>query len=105
VLGWEELELEVVRDAKNQMITVCFIENIDAMGVHTGDPSLGAMLTPAPSSSSVAALVLMPIHHPFAAQWRKHPKRNRKSESRKKKKWTTRQRKGNCILTKSEERW
>ena len=37
VLGWEELELEVVRDANNQMITVCFIENVDAMGVHTGD--------------------------------------------------------------------
>jgi len=37
VLGWEELELEVVRDAKNQMITVCFIENIDPIGVHTGD--------------------------------------------------------------------
>ena len=37
VLGWEELEVEVVRDAKNQMITVCFIENIDAIGVHTGD--------------------------------------------------------------------
>ena len=37
VLGWEELELEVVRDAKNQMITVCFIENVDAMGIHTGD--------------------------------------------------------------------
>ncbi len=37
VLGWEELELEVVRDDKNQMITVCFIENVDAMGVHTGD--------------------------------------------------------------------
>ncbi|OEU79893.1 MAG: carbamoyl phosphate synthase large subunit [Desulfobacterales bacterium S5133MH4] len=37
VLGWEELELEVVRDAKNRMITVCFIENVDAMGVHTGD--------------------------------------------------------------------
>ncbi|MHB1037608.1 MAG: carbamoyl-phosphate synthase large subunit [Pirellulales bacterium] len=37
VEGWEELELEVVRDAKNQMITVCFIENVDAMGVHTGD--------------------------------------------------------------------
>jgi len=37
VVGWEELELEVVRDAKNQMITVCFIENADAMGVHTGD--------------------------------------------------------------------
>ena len=37
VLGWEELELEVVRDSRNQMITVCFIENVDAMGVHTGD--------------------------------------------------------------------
>jgi len=37
VLGWEELELEVVRDAKNQMITVCFIENVDPMGIHTGD--------------------------------------------------------------------
>ncbi|MFA5652611.1 MAG: carbamoyl-phosphate synthase large subunit, partial [Desulfomonilia bacterium] len=37
VLGWEELELEVVRDAKNNMITVCFIENVDPMGVHTGD--------------------------------------------------------------------
>jgi carbamoyl-phosphate synthase large subunit len=37
VLGWEELELEVVRDAENRMITVCFIENVDAMGVHTGD--------------------------------------------------------------------
>ncbi|MDD5064150.1 MAG: carbamoyl-phosphate synthase large subunit [Phycisphaerae bacterium] len=37
VLGWEELELEVVRDAKSQKITVCFIENVDAMGIHTGD--------------------------------------------------------------------
>lgn len=37
VLGWEELELEVVRDSKNRMITVCFIENVDPMGVHTGD--------------------------------------------------------------------
>ncbi|MBN1767161.1 MAG: carbamoyl-phosphate synthase large subunit [Prolixibacteraceae bacterium] len=37
VLGWEELELEVVRDSNNKMITVCFIENVDAIGVHTGD--------------------------------------------------------------------
>ncbi len=37
VLGWEELELEVIRDKKGAMITVCFIENVDAMGVHTGD--------------------------------------------------------------------
>ncbi len=49
VLGWEELELEVVRDKKNQMITVCFIENVDAMGVHTGDSYCTApMLTIAP---------------------------------------------------------
>jgi len=46
VLGWEELELEVVRDQKNQKITVCFIENIDPMGVHTGDSFCSApMLT------------------------------------------------------------
>jgi len=49
VLGWEELELEVVRDSKNQMITVCFIENVDAMGVHTGDSYCTApMLTISP---------------------------------------------------------
>jgi len=49
VLGWEELELEVVRDAKNRMITVCFIENVDAMGVHTGDSFCTApMLTISP---------------------------------------------------------
>ena len=46
VLGWEELELEVVRDSKGQMITVCFIENIDPLGVHTGDSFCAApMLT------------------------------------------------------------
>jgi len=46
VLGWEELELEVVRDADGNKITVCFIENIDAMGVHTGDSFCSApMLT------------------------------------------------------------
>ncbi len=49
VLGWEELELEVVRDAKGRKITVCFIENVDAMGVHTGDSFCTApMLTISP---------------------------------------------------------
>jgi carbamoyl-phosphate synthase large subunit len=49
VLGWEELELEVVRDSRNQMITVCFIENVDAIGVHTGDSFCTApMLTISP---------------------------------------------------------
>ncbi|MCM1173363.1 MAG: carbamoyl-phosphate synthase large subunit [Clostridium sp.] len=46
VLGWEELELEVVRDSEGNMITVCFIENIDPIGVHTGDSFCSApMLT------------------------------------------------------------
>lgn len=46
ILGWEELELEVVRDSENNIITVCFIENIDPMGVHTGDSFCSApMLT------------------------------------------------------------
>ena len=46
ISGWEELELEVVRDAENNIITVCFIENIDPIGVHTGDSFCSApMLT------------------------------------------------------------
>ena len=46
ILGWEELELEVVRDAEGNIITVCFIENIDPLGVHTGDSFCAApMLT------------------------------------------------------------
>ncbi|MBQ8639936.1 MAG: carbamoyl-phosphate synthase large subunit [Lachnospiraceae bacterium] len=46
ILGWEELELEVVRDKDGNMITVCFIENIDPLGVHTGDSFCAApMLT------------------------------------------------------------
>ncbi|MDD5082243.1 MAG: carbamoyl-phosphate synthase large subunit [Dehalococcoidales bacterium] len=53
VVGWEELELEVVRDIKNQMITVCFIENVDPMGVHTGDSFCTApMLTIEPELQS-----------------------------------------------------
>ena len=46
ISGWEELELEVVRDEKDNIITVCFIENIDPIGVHTGDSFCSApMLT------------------------------------------------------------
>jgi len=46
ILGWEELEYEVVRDSKNQLICVCTIENIDPVGVHTGDSFCSApMLT------------------------------------------------------------
>ena len=37
VIGWKEFEMEVVRDRKDNCIIVCSIENVDAMGVHTGD--------------------------------------------------------------------
>src|SRR5687767_12187563 len=37
VIGWKEFEMEVVRDRKGNCIIVCSIENLDAMGVHTGD--------------------------------------------------------------------
>jgi carbamoyl-phosphate synthase large subunit len=37
VLGWKEFELELMRDAHDNMVVVCSIENIDPMGVHTGD--------------------------------------------------------------------
>lgn len=37
VLGWKEYELEVMRDAKDNVVIVCSIENFDPMGVHTGD--------------------------------------------------------------------
>lgn len=46
ILGWEELEVEVIRDREGNMISVCFIENIDPLGVHTGDSFCSApMLT------------------------------------------------------------
>jgi carbamoyl-phosphate synthase large subunit len=37
LLGWKEFEMEVVRDKKDNCIIVCSIENLDPMGVHTGD--------------------------------------------------------------------
>src|SRR3954453_826840 len=37
VLGWGEFELEVMRDASDNVVIVCSIENLDPMGVHTGD--------------------------------------------------------------------
>ncbi|HKM21606.1 MAG TPA: carbamoyl-phosphate synthase large subunit [Lachnospiraceae bacterium] len=51
VLGWEELELEVVRDATGKMITVCFIENIDPLGVHTGDSFCSAPMLTVPQEA------------------------------------------------------
>ena len=50
VIGWEELELEVVRDKTGKKITVCFIENVDPMGVHTGDSFCVAPMLTVPES-------------------------------------------------------
>ena len=50
ILGWEELELEVVRDKEGNMITVCFIENIDPLGVHTGDSFCAAPMLTVPAA-------------------------------------------------------
>ena len=50
VIGWEELELEVMRDASGDKITVCFIENVDPMGVHTGDSFCVAPMLTVPES-------------------------------------------------------
>ena len=62
IKGWEELEVEVVRDAKNQMIAVCFIENIDPVGVHTGDSFCSApMLTIAPELTERLKLMAFKI--------------------------------------------
>ncbi len=46
VIGWKEFEMEVVRDRKDNCIIICSIENVDAMGVHTGDS-----ITVAPAQS------------------------------------------------------
>ena len=37
IIGWKEYELEVMRDNKDNVVIVCSIENLDPMGVHTGD--------------------------------------------------------------------
>jgi len=37
IAGWKEFELEVMRDGKDNVVIVCSIENLDPMGVHTGD--------------------------------------------------------------------
>ena len=51
ILGWEELELEVVRDQDGNMITICFIENIDPLGVHTGDSFCSAPMLTIPEAT------------------------------------------------------
>src|SRR5207342_3453216 len=47
VLGWKEYEMEVVRDKKDNCIIICSIENVDPMGVHTGDSNVQFAINPA----------------------------------------------------------
>src|SRR5699024_11634081 len=37
IAGWQEIEFEVIRDKQNQTVIVCHMENIDPVGIHTGD--------------------------------------------------------------------
>ena len=58
VLGWKEFEMEVVRDAADNCIIICSIENVDPMGVHTGDSITvaPALLLPTKNIKSCATL-------------------------------------------------
>ena len=67
VIGWKEFEIEVMRDLKDNVIVVCSIENIDPMGVHTGDSITVARSRPSPTAST--SVCAMPAcHHP--RHWR-----------------------------------
>jgi carbamoyl-phosphate synthase large subunit len=56
VRGWDEFELEVVRDRADNVVVVCSIENLDPMGVHTGDSvTVAPRRSSAPSASTPAA--------------------------------------------------
>ncbi len=51
LLGWKEFELEVMRDLADNVVIICSIENVDPMGVHTGDsitiaPAQACVLSP-----------------------------------------------------------
>src|SRR4030095_2297402 len=48
VIGWKEFELEVMRDCADNFVVICSIENIDPMGVHTGDSINVAPALPLP---------------------------------------------------------
>ena len=61
LLGWKEYELEVVRDRKDNCVVVCGIENIDAMGVHTGDS-----ITVAPIMTRFGCRTMSATGMPFA---------------------------------------
>ena len=60
VLGWKEYELEVMRDGADNAVVVCSIENVDPMGVHTGD-SIGLPVSPRNSTASRLAAARISI--------------------------------------------
>jgi len=57
VIGWKEFELEVMRDAADNFVVICSIENIDPMGVHTGDSiTVAPALTLTDKNTSACAM-------------------------------------------------
>src|SRR5512147_2077714 len=60
VIGWKEYELEVMRDKADNFVVVCSIENLDAMGVHTGDSITGA---PAQTLTDREYQILLDLAH------------------------------------------
>ena len=62
LLGWKEFELEVMRDREDNVVIVCSIENLDPMGVHTGDS-----ITVAPAQTLLGADLVMESRDPFSA--------------------------------------
>ena len=56
VLGWKEFEMEVVRDGADNCIIVCSIENVDPMGIHTGDS-----ITVAPALTLTETVLGIPV--------------------------------------------
>lgn len=63
LLGWKEYELEVMRDLADNVVIICSIENVDPMGVHTGD---SITIAPAQVPFSIRdSLLILPNKHPL----------------------------------------
>ncbi len=77
--GWKEIEYEVMRDAADNCITVCNMENFDPMGVHTGDSIVIAPSQTLTDNEYQMLRTRQPEHHPRAENRRRlqHPARPR----------------------------
>ena len=64
LLGWKEYELEVMRDLADNVVIICSIENIDPMGVHTGD---SITIAPAQVHFTLHCCTVYLVNHLFAS--------------------------------------